>query len=166
MTTDCERTFRVLDRLIRARGEAPYATIRLSNRRADHNVQPDDSARRDDAGGVETIASVTWGDLRRAYVGTAALLMRLHGRYGPNAPIVQDSRDPTGAGVVGDRATDDGTSGAANNAVTNGANAQPVVAIFAETSYAWNVCDLATLAIGGVVVGIYHNDRDSVMRHI
>lgn len=44
--------------------------------------------------------------------------------------------------------------------------ARPVVAILADTCLEWNICDLATLALGGVVVGVYANDRDEVVRHI
>lgn len=43
---------------------------------------------------------------------------------------------------------------------------RPVVAILADTCFEWSICDLATLAVGGVVVGIYVNDRDEVVRHI
>jgi long-chain acyl-CoA synthetase len=43
---------------------------------------------------------------------------------------------------------------------------RPVVAILADTCFEWSLCDLATLAVGGVVVGIYVNDRDEVVRHI
>jgi len=43
---------------------------------------------------------------------------------------------------------------------------RPVVAILSESSFEWSVCDLATMALGGVVAGIYANDRDEVVRHI
>jgi long-chain acyl-CoA synthetase len=42
----------------------------------------------------------------------------------------------------------------------------PVVGILASPGIEWNLCDLATLAIGGIVVGFYSDDRNEVLQHI
>ncbi len=45
-------------------------------------------------------------------------------------------------------------------------HSNPVVGIACSTRYEWNICDFAILAIGGITVGFYNNDRDEIFQHI
>lgn len=42
---------------------------------------------------------------------------------------------------------------------------EPKVAIMANACYGWTLGDFATQAIGGITIGLYANDRDSVLIH-
>lgn len=44
-------------------------------------------------------------------------------------------------------------------------NKTPKVAIMANACYGWTLSDFATQALGGISIGLYANDRDSVLLH-
>lgn len=44
-------------------------------------------------------------------------------------------------------------------------NKNPKVAIMANACYAWTLSDFATQTLGGISIGLYANDRDSVLKH-